>query len=152
MEKKIKKKVEIKKHKGGRTKQFHVRLTEAELSEVKAKVKADGYKSEADWLMAQPNKACSGRRQRCGTNGLAFSRRPLTQAVGRLRPKGCSMSNGRYCDNCETHLNDEDYVSYGSWSYTCHDCGFVYRHSSELSASDDRQNCNVSTLDFVYTK
>lgn len=40
------------------------------------------------------------------------------------------MSNGRNCDNCETHLNDEDYVSYGSWSYTCHDCGFVYRHGS----------------------
>ena len=40
------------------------------------------------------------------------------------------MSNGRYCDNCETHLNDEDYVSYGSWSYTCHDCGFSYRHGS----------------------
>jgi hypothetical protein len=40
------------------------------------------------------------------------------------------MSNGRYCDNCETRLNDEDYVSYGSWSYTCHDCGFSYRHGS----------------------
>jgi hypothetical protein len=40
------------------------------------------------------------------------------------------MSNGRNCDNCETHLNDDDYESYGSWSYTCHDCGFSYRHGS----------------------
>jgi hypothetical protein len=38
--------------------------------------------------------------------------------------------NGRYCDNCESHLNDEDYVSYGSWSYTCPNCDFSYRHGS----------------------
>ncbi len=38
--------------------------------------------------------------------------------------------NGRNCDNCESHLNDEDYVSYGSWSYTCPNCGFSYRHGS----------------------
>mgnify|MGYP000844095909 CR=1 FL=1 len=47
----------IKAHKGGRVKQFHCRLTESELAEVKAKVKADGYKSEADWLMAQVRRA-----------------------------------------------------------------------------------------------
>jgi hypothetical protein len=40
------------------------------------------------------------------------------------------MSNGRYCDNCETHLDDADYASYGSWSYTCPECGFCYRHDA----------------------
>ena len=48
---------EIKKHKGGRNKQFHCRLTVSELAEVEAKVKADGYKSQADWLMAQVRRA-----------------------------------------------------------------------------------------------
>ncbi len=47
----------IKSHKGGRNKQFHCRLTESELAEVEAKVKADGYKSQADWLMAQVRRA-----------------------------------------------------------------------------------------------
>jgi len=50
------------------------------------------------------------------------------------------MSNGRFCDNCETHLNDEDYVSYGSWSYTCHDCGFVYRHGLGVSEQTEKFN------------
>ena len=55
------------------------------------------------------------------------------------------MSNGRYCDNCETHLDDEDYVSYGSWSYTCHDCGFVYRHGLGVSEQIEKFNSR-STL------
>ena len=38
--------------------------------------------------------------------------------------------NGHYCDNCETHLDDSDYTSYGSWSYTCHTCRFTYRHGA----------------------
>ncbi len=50
------------------------------------------------------------------------------------------MSNGRYCDNCETHLNDEDYVSYGSWSYTCHECGFTYRHGLGVSEQVEKFN------------
>jgi len=57
MKKPVRAKREIKSHKGGRVKQFHCRLTENELAEVKAKVKADGYKSEADWLMAQVRRA-----------------------------------------------------------------------------------------------
>jgi hydrogenase maturation factor HypF (carbamoyltransferase family) len=44
--------------------------------------------------------------------------------------------NGHYCDNCESHLNDEDYHGYGSWSYTCPDCGFRYSHSIELPVSE----------------
>ena len=38
--------------------------------------------------------------------------------------------DGHFCDNCETHLDDSDYTSYGSWSYTCHTCGFTYRHGA----------------------
>jgi len=57
MKKPVRAKREIKSHKGGRVKQFHCRLTENELAEVKAKVKADGCKSEADWLMAQVRRA-----------------------------------------------------------------------------------------------
>ena len=41
--------------------------------------------------------------------------------------------NGHYCDNCETHLDDSDYTSYGSWSYTCHTCGFTYRHGASTA-------------------
>ena len=44
--------------------------------------------------------------------------------------------NGRYCDNCENLLNDEDYAGHGSWSYTCPECGFRYSHSSEYTASE----------------
>jgi len=40
--------------------------------------------------------------------------------------------SGRNCDNCEAFLEDKDYVSYGSWSYTCPSCGFSYRHGLEL--------------------
>lgn len=43
---------------------------------------------------------------------------------------------GRNCDNCDAYLNEEDYEEYGSWSYTCPECGFKYRHSIELSASE----------------
>ena len=43
----------IKSHKGGRSEQLHARLTVEEKAEVMAKVKADGYKSFSDWLMAQ---------------------------------------------------------------------------------------------------
>lgn len=50
--------------------------------------------------------------------------------------------NGRNCDNCETYLSDEDYTGYGSWSYDCPDCGFKYRHSSELTASEQVEKFN----------
>ena len=43
----------IKSHKGGRTQQLHARLTAEEKAAVMAKVKADGFKSFSDWLMAQ---------------------------------------------------------------------------------------------------
>jgi len=36
--------------------------------------------------------------------------------------------NGHYCDNCQSHLEDKDYDAYGSWSYTCPNCGFRYVH------------------------
>lgn len=38
------------------------------------------------------------------------------------------MNNGRYCDKCENHLNEDDYDGFGSWSYKCSDCGFRYIH------------------------
>ncbi len=57
------------------------------------------------------------------------------------------MNNGRCCDNCETHLNDEDYVSYGSWSYTCHECGFVYRHG--LSVNEQVEKFNAAEQGFA---
>lgn len=43
------------------------------------------------------------------------------------------VNNGRYCDNCGSHLDEEDYDSYGSWSYKCSVCGFHYRHHDELT-------------------
>jgi hypothetical protein len=46
------------------------------------------------------------------------------------------MNNGRNCDNCEHHLSDEDFAGYGSWSYTCPECGFRYSHYSELTAGE----------------
>ncbi len=46
------------------------------------------------------------------------------------------MGKGRNCDNCETHLEDDDFESYGSWSYTCPDCGFKYSHSSSYSVDE----------------
>jgi hypothetical protein len=53
--------------------------------------------------------------------------------------------NGHYCDNCESHLNDEDYHGYGSWSYTCPDCGFVYHHGRPVGEQvAEFQNASVS--------
>lgn len=43
----------IKAHKGGRTARIGARLTAQEKAAVMAKVKADGFKSFSDWLMAQ---------------------------------------------------------------------------------------------------
>ena len=40
---------------------------------------------------------------------------------------------GHNCDNCECYLGDSDYKSYGSWSYTCHTCGFTYVHEAETA-------------------
>ncbi len=37
---------------------------------------------------------------------------------------------GHICDKCETHLDDSDFASPESKSYTCHTCGFVYRHGA----------------------
>jgi hypothetical protein len=48
---------------------------------------------------------------------------------------------GHYCDCCETYLDDSDYVSYGSWSYTCHTCGFTYRHGAS-TAEEQVENFN----------
>ena len=42
--------------------------------------------------------------------------------------------NGHYCDNCERHLEPDDYVSFGSWSYTCPSCGFLYHHGRKTAA------------------
>jgi len=36
--------------------------------------------------------------------------------------------NWFYCDNCKHHLSPYDYASFGSWSYVCPDCGFIYLH------------------------
>ena len=53
--------------------------------------------------------------------------------------------NGHYCDNCESHLNDEDYHGYGSWSYTCPDCGFVYHHGRPVGEQvAEFQNASVN--------
>ena len=47
------KRYSIKAHKGGRTERLNARLTAEEKAAVMAKVKANGYKSFSDWLMAQ---------------------------------------------------------------------------------------------------
>ena len=57
MKKPVRAKREIKSHKGGRTEQLHARLTKEEKVRVMAKVKAEGYKSFSDWLMAQLERA-----------------------------------------------------------------------------------------------
>ena len=57
MKKHVRAKREIKSHKGGRTEQLHARLTKEEKARVMAKVKAEGYKSFSDWLMAQLERA-----------------------------------------------------------------------------------------------
>ena len=50
--------------------------------------------------------------------------------------------NGRDCDNCGHHLEDDDYEGYGSWSYICPECGFVYRHSSKLTPDEQVNKFN----------
>ena len=59
--------------------------------------------------------------------------------------------DGHFCDNCETHLNDSDYTSYGSWSYTCHTCGFTYRHgASPVQEQVDKfNNVKGDTMEFL---
>lgn len=48
------------------------------------------------------------------------------------------MGKGRECDKCGRHLDDDDFLGYGSWSYNCPSCGFKYRHgSTELDKDDD---------------
>jgi len=50
------------------------------------------------------------------------------------------MNNGRYCDNCDHYLTEKEFVSYGSWSYECEECGFKYNHSSSLSVKEQVDN------------
>lgn len=50
--------------------------------------------------------------------------------------------NGHNCDNCERDLADKDYERYGSWSYTCRNCGFKYIHSSHKSANEQVDEFN----------
>jgi hypothetical protein len=42
-------------------------------------------------------------------------------------------SKGHHCDNCEHPLEDKDYTGYGSWSYTCPECGFKYASSKDVT-------------------
>jgi hypothetical protein len=53
------------------------------------------------------------------------------------------MNNGRYCDNCEYHLSDEDFAAAFSWSYTCPECGFKYNHSSEMTTGEQVEKFNA---------
>lgn len=62
------------------------------------------------------------------------------------------MGNGRYCDNCETYLNEKDYADYGSWSYTCPDCGFVYRHGHSVSKQLAEFNKKPMAVDGGHSK
>ena len=52
------------------------------------------------------------------------------------------MNNGRSCDNCDCHLEEEDYARPGSWSYICPCCGFKYNHSSRLTAEEQVEEFN----------
>ena len=40
---------------------------------------------------------------------------------------------GYFCDRCETHLDDSDFASPESKSYTCYTCGFAYVHGAETA-------------------
>ena len=51
--------------------------------------------------------------------------------------------NGHFCDNCECHLNESDYTSNGSWSYTCHTCGFTYVHGAATAQEQVEKFNNV---------
>ena len=87
--------MKIKAHKGGRTARIGARLTAEEKAAVMAKVKADGFKSFSDWLMAQikltqraPDRlaawaGCVNFYQ-CylAGDGSVYHRRQVTQAVG----------------------------------------------------------------------
>lgn len=46
------------------------------------------------------------------------------------------MADGRECAKCGHHLRDKEFKSYGSWDYTCRECGFKYNHSSYLSEDE----------------
>ncbi len=46
------------------------------------------------------------------------------------------MENGRNCGNCDHHLEDDEYESYGSWSYECQECGFEYNHGHSLNEQE----------------
>jgi hypothetical protein len=37
---------------------------------------------------------------------------------------------GYFCNKCECRLNDSDFASPESKSYSCHTCGFTYRHGA----------------------
>ncbi len=50
------------------------------------------------------------------------------------------MNNGRNCDNCDNRLDEDDFDSYGSWSYECPKCGFNYSHSSEMSLDEQLES------------
>lgn len=52
------------------------------------------------------------------------------------------MNDGRSCDNCGHHLNDDDFKGYGSWSYECPACEFEYNHSSQLTAEQQVEKFN----------
>jgi DNA-directed RNA polymerase subunit RPC12/RpoP len=39
--------------------------------------------------------------------------------------------SGRKCKDCGTELSDEDFDEYGSWNYTCPECGTSYKHGDD---------------------
>lgn len=55
---------------------------------------------------------------------------------------------GHDCDNCGHNLSEEEYASYGSWSYTCANCGFTYNHNSELTISEQIDGFEFDNEDF----
>lgn len=56
---------------------------------------------------------------------------------------------GYNCDNCECHLDDSDFVSHLSWSYTCHTCGFTYRHGA--STAQEQVNKYNDLIDQIWS-
>jgi len=43
------------------------------------------------------------------------------------------MTTGHSCDNCQHTLQADEFHGYGSWSYTCANCGFVYHHGRKTA-------------------
>ena len=60
---------------------------------------------------------------------MKIANKIVNNIIGKDKHSKNFKPKGHKCDKCGKQLSNDDYESYGSWSYTCPKCGYKYEHT-----------------------